>query len=376
MKQKLLFLGTAALATLLAVVPASAATQLKGAHFLSPKHPVGVAYDYYASEIKRLTKGSVTMRVFPGESLLGAKAISDGIRDGVADVGQVVMTYTPSYYPHGVLINDMAMVGPDDLAAAMAVTELYLLNCKACLAEFGKQGQIPLSGISTPAYYIIAKGDMNSLDKIRAKKLRAAGSLWARLSNAIGAVPVNMPTAGMYEAISRGTLDGALYAIGGLKTHGLGDVATQVIMLNTGSFRAAALFSFGKKSWAKLTMDERKAILRATANGVVRNVNEYLKGDEAGLQVAKEKNIPIVQPAPDLQKARDEFVAHDLENTIKGAKDKLGIDDAAAFVANYKKFYAKYEAAIKPIRKDEGKLADLLYNEVYTKLDMATFGMK
>ncbi|MGE0699962.1 MAG: C4-dicarboxylate TRAP transporter substrate-binding protein [Hyphomicrobiaceae bacterium] len=363
-------------ATLCATAAPAAAKQLKAAYFVSPKHPIGIGYQFLADEVKRETKGSVTIRVFPGESLLGAKAISDGVRDGVADMGQVVMTYTPAYYPHGVVINDLAMVGPDDIAGMMAVTELYLLHCPACLAEFDKQNQLPLSGISTPPYVVIAGADFNSLEKIRLKKLRAAGSLWDRFCQAVGAVAVNMPTAGMYEAMSRGTLDGVLYAVGGLKTHGLGDIAKQVILLNTGSFRSGALFSTNKSTWQALTLDERKALLRSISKAVVRTTVAFLEGDKEGLAVAKEKGIPVVEPDPELLKRRNEFVENDLKHTVQNAKEQLGLPDAAEFVANYRKLYDKYEKLAKPIESDETKLSDLIYREVYAKLDVTKLGAK
>lgn len=375
MSRTIKVLSAAVLAAMVAAAPVSAKT-LKAAYFVSPKHPIGVGYQFLADELNRETKGAVKIRIFAGESLLGAKAISDGVRDEVADMGQVVMTYTPAYYPHGVVINDLAMVGPNDMAGAMAVSELMLLHCPGCLAEFDKQNQLPLSGISTPAYFIIAKGDFNSPEKIRLKKLRAAGSLWDRFCRSIGAVAVNMPTAGMYEAMSRGTLDGALYAVGGLKTHGLGDVATQVIMLNTGSFRAAALFSTNKNSWRKLSIDERGALLRAISKAVVRTTAAFLEGDEEGLKVAKEKKIAIVQPHPELLRKRNEFVENDLKHTVANATEKLHLADGAEFVANYRKLYDKYEKLVTPIGKDEKKLSDMFYKEVYAKIDVKTLGMK
>jgi TRAP-type C4-dicarboxylate transport system substrate-binding protein len=325
---------------------------------VSPKHPIGVAYQKLADEVKAETKGAVTIRLFGGESLLAAKAISDGVRDQVADIGQTIYTYTPAYYPHGVLINDMAMVGTDDMAAMMAYTELYLLGCPVCLQELGKQNQLPMAGISTPPYMVIANGDFNSPEKMHLKKLRAGGSLWDRFAKAIGATGVNMPTSGMYEAISRGTLDGALYAIGGLKTHGLGDVAKQVILLNAGSFRAGSIFSMNKASWAALTVDERKGFLRALPKAAVRGSVAYAKGEEEGADVAKQKNIPIVEPDPALAKLRAEFIE----------KEK--------FVADYKKLYEKYDKLVQPIANDEAKLAEMMYNEIYAKIDAATFGVK
>jgi TRAP-type C4-dicarboxylate transport system substrate-binding protein len=216
MKQQTRWLRRAALAgvllcggTLAAAGPAAAET-LKAAHFTSPQHPIGIGFQAFADALKQASDGKLRVHIFPGESLLGAKAISDGVRDDVADFGQVVMTYTPAYYPHGIMINNMAMMGENDMAAAFAVTELYWLDCKPCQQEFARQNQVFVAGGSTAPYVIIAKGDLNGADKIKGAKLRAGGSLWDRFAASIGAVGVNIPTSEMYEGMSRGILNGAL----------------------------------------------------------------------------------------------------------------------------------------------------------------------
>src|SRR3546814_12360090 len=101
-------------------------------------------------------------------------------------------------------------------------------------------------------------------------KLRAGGSLWDRFATFVGATGVNVPSSEMYEALSRGILDAAMYAVGGLKTHGLADVAKQVVMLNLGSFRDGNLYSFNRDTWTKLTTAQRDAVFKAIPVAQVR----------------------------------------------------------------------------------------------------------
>jgi TRAP-type transport system periplasmic protein len=358
------------------LVSAASALTLKAAHYLPPKHPIHLGYQTFAEEVKKNTNGAVTIRIFPGESLLGAKAISDGIRDRVADLGFDTLTYTPSYYPHGMLLNDLSMIGENDMAAAFAIDELFMLHCRPCQIEFEKQNQIFLSSMSTPPYVLVVKGDVNSLEKIKGKKLRAGGPLWDRFAQSVGATGVNIPSSEMFEAMSRGILDGTIYSVGGLKTHGLADVATQVVTLNLGSFRAGNLYSFNRDAWSELSVDQRRAVFRAITAAVVRTINEYHKGEEEAVVVGNQKKIPIVQPDPALQKAKDDFVESDLPIIIDNANKKLGIADAAEFVKQYRDLYAKYEKLVTPLQKDPGKLSELLYTEVYAKLDPAKYGVK
>src|SRR3546814_18522015 len=95
-----------------------------------------------------------------------------------------------------------------------------MLRCAPCRADLQKQNQVFVAGVSTGPYVLIAKGDLNSLDKIKGKKLRAGGSLWDRFATSVGATGVNITSSEMYEALSRGILDAALSAVGGLKKIG------------------------------------------------------------------------------------------------------------------------------------------------------------
>lgn len=367
--------AASAVALAAVALPASAATTIKGVHYLSPKHPIGVGYAAFAKAVDKGTDGQVKVRVFPAEALLGAKAISDGLRDQVADVGWATYTYTPSYYPHGILLNDLAMVGEDGMVAMFAISELFTRHCQPCLAETARQNQVFLTGTSTPPYVLVARTDMNSLEKIKGKKLRAGGSLWDRFATSVGATGVNVPSAEIFESLSRGIIDAAIYSVGGLKSHGLADVASNVVMLNLGAFRSGSLFSFNADTWSAFTPEQRAAIYRAAASAAVLTVNAYREADDEALELAKEKKLPVEQPDESLVKARAAFIEADEAVIIRNAKEKLGIEDPEAFIDKYKELLAKYDGLVRPIENDPEQLAELFYNEIFAKLG-TDYGVK
>ncbi len=361
-------------AGVLAVSQASA-IEIKGAHYLSPTHPLGVGYEVFKDVVEAESGGDIKVRIFAGGALLPAKAISDGIRDGVADVGTVTMSYTPSYYPHGLLMADLAMFGPNDTAATFAQSELFTMHCPGCQEDARKQNHILMVGFSTPQYVLIGKGAMNTLETIKGKKLRAGGPLWARFAESVGAIAVNVPSSEIYEGLSRGILDAAMYARGGLKTHGLGDVADTVSEVPLGSFRANDYFAYNIDSWKKLTPAQRGIVLKGVAAGSVANLQSYAEGEREGVALGKEKGIKFLQPDAAMQKAVDAFVEADSDATIKSWEAK-GLTDAAVIVAKYKELYRKYEALVAPIMDDDEALKALIYEHVYSKLDLNTFGVQ
>lgn len=354
---------------------ALAKTEIKGVTYLPPTHPLGEGYEVFKKVVEKESDGDIRVRLFQGGALLPAKAISDGLRDSVADVGTVTLTYVPSYYPRGLLIGDLALVGPNDNAAAFALTELVMLHCPGCQADARAQNQIAFSVTSTPQYVIVGKGPMNTLETIKGKKLRAGGPLWARLAEDLGATAVNVPSSEIYEGLSRGILDGAIYARGGLKTHGLADVADTVSEVPFGSFRAIHYFSYNIDSWRSLTSAERTIVLRGMAAGTVANRIAYDEGEQEGVELGKEKGVKFLEPDAELMKAMDAFVEKDLAETVERWTEK-GVPEAANIVATYKELYNKYVPLVTPISADQEKLTALLWDEVYSKIDVNTFAVE
>ena len=260
-------------------------------------------------------------------------------------------------------------------AAAIAQSELFILHCPGCQADARKQNQLVFAGFSTPQYVLIGKGPMNTLETIKGKKLRAGGPLWARFAESVGAIAVNVPSSEIYEGLSRGIIDAAMYARGGLKTHGLADVADTVSEVPLGSFRAQNYFSYNIDSWKSLTPAERTIVLKGIAAGAIANRMAYDEGEEEGVALGKEKGIKFLQPDAAMMKAVDAFVERDTEETIQRWKEK-GVTEAAEIVATYKELYKKYEPMVTPIQNDEQKLTELLWNEVLSKIDVNTFGME
>src|SRR5690606_21051605 len=293
----------------------------------------------------------------------------------VANVGFATWTYTPSYYPHGILLNDLAMVGEDDMVAVFAITELFTMHCKPCQAEFAKQNQVFTSGMSTTPYVLVANSDLNSAGQIKGKKLRAGGPLWDRFATSVGGTGGNVPSAAISESLSRGIVAAAIYAVGGVKSHGLADVATNGVMLKLGSFRAGSLYSFNKDTWKEFTPEQRTAAFKAVAAAVVSTTNAYHRADDEALELAKEKKIPINKPDASLVKAKAVFVEKDQAVVIKNAKEKLGIADPKAFIDKYNELLAKYDKLVKPIENDADQLSALMYDEIFAKLG-PDYGLK
>ncbi len=373
---RLISLSMLTAAAMMAAVPAALADkQLKASNWLPPKFPNSVGMKAFIDEIEKSTNGSVKFRLFTGGALFSAKATLDGIKTASADVGHIVYTYFPAEFPTAQLVSDLSMVGTEPQAASAALTELRMLHCEPCQAEEKAQNLVYLGSYSTTPYVMHSKFEIRSAADLEGKKQRSGGPLWDRWTTFVGGVPVNTPSSEMYEALERGQIDVAIYAAGGLKTHGLGDVAKYVTLLPLGGFRAATVFAFNRDTWKGLTVDERKAALAAAPLGLVVTNVEYQKGDQEGLKVAEANNINVVQPSDALKKTLEEFIQKDLAFTVENAKAEYKIEDPQAIIDKYQELYAKYERLLEGKTDDQEAMVKVFHEEIFAKVDPATYGV-
>src|SRR5690606_23210556 len=54
---------------------------------------------HWAEQLNKRTNGQVTVRTFPGGTLLGAREMYDGVSKGVADIGLGAPSYDPGRFP-------------------------------------------------------------------------------------------------------------------------------------------------------------------------------------------------------------------------------------------------------------------------------------
>ncbi len=58
-----------------------------------------VQMERWSKEVEQRTNGKVKVQTFPGGTLLPAKNIFDGVISGMADIGNLAMSYQPGRFP-------------------------------------------------------------------------------------------------------------------------------------------------------------------------------------------------------------------------------------------------------------------------------------
>lgn len=186
--------------------------EIRLAHFFPSTHPAETQLiQPWSKEIETATGGKVKITSYPGESLLPAAQIYDGVVNGIADMGLSCFSYTRGRFPVLEVFELPGIIYPNsDSASRVAWEGIKELNPKEV------QDTKLLMVLTTGPGDLYTKVPVKSLTDMKGLQIRATG-LSAKTLKALGAVPEAMPQSEAYEAISKGIVKGNLGPIEVLK---------------------------------------------------------------------------------------------------------------------------------------------------------------
>lgn len=333
-------------------------------------------YQKFAADLKEATKGEISFEVYSSGSLVPAPTTMQGIADGVAQLGIVYPGYTPSELPLNNVINDLVFVSDDDIAAAFAWVELGLTN-KQLQSEWQENGGLFVGGYATPVYNFVCMKEVSTPETAKGMKIRTAGTAQTAWVQALGAIPVSVPIADVYSGLERGSLDCTMTDPTNLdKGNKFWEVAKTINKLPMGVVLGAT-YVYNADFWNDLTPENRRAIFDQTAVGLARSQVAYHVGVKDALAGSEQRGLKITDANPEMQAKLDAFKKEMILNLAKRSMDERKIADPSEVIANYLELEAKWKNLVVNIdRTDADALAKLVQENIYSKLDEKTFGVK
>lgn len=149
--------------------------------------------------------------------------------------------------------------------------------------EYEALGLHVLFVVVPPPYKVMTGSkEVTAFDQIAGLKLRAVGGAQGDTVVAIGGTPIQVQSPELYDALSRGTVDGAIYAYVGMPPYSLGEVIHHAV---DGVFAGslAVLYAIDDETWEGLPEDVRAAMTEAAAT-TQQHVCSYQDADEAAIR--------------------------------------------------------------------------------------------
>ena len=238
------------LAVGLAPAPAAAdSITLNYANFPpAPTFPC-VQMERWADEVEKRTDGKVTVKTFPGGTLLGAKNMMDGVIAGQADIGCLCMAYQPGRFTV-TNATSLPLGIPNARVGSLALWDLYEKYQPEAFAKVKV-----LAMFTTAPANIMSKMPIRTLEDIRGVDLRASGGA-AQILKAWGANLVGMPMSETPEALQKGVVDGLFSSLEVMKDFKFAELCRYATMTQTVIYPFSVVMNLD--SWNKLPDDVKK----------------------------------------------------------------------------------------------------------------------
>lgn len=366
-------------ATMLSMVGAANAAELTFAGGWPPNSSPTATLENFATAVGELSNGEVSVRVFP-LSLLNFAEANAGVRDGIADMTANLLAYFPAEFANFNMLAEFSELAElEEFAGELSSTafaganmEYVFQSCPACMAEIDAQNQVYLGAASTTTYVLQCVVPVNTVADLQGKRIRTAGAYWARWAEAVGATPVSMSVNETLEGLNQGVLDCTASNTADFVNFGFIDVVKYVyIGLPGAQFNAP--FTMNKDSWNNLTDAQKIAMLRAHAKLTADMTWVYIQEARVGRERAPGLGIEYGDASPELVALNREFISKDKDDVARIYQERFNITNGNESAAALTELLTKWTALTRDITNSD-ELAEIYWNEIYSKIDVATFG--
>ena len=232
--------------------------KLKYAEIMVPTHVVSILAQQFCDEIKKRTNGRVEIFHYPGGTLTATNKVFNGVVTGISDLGMSQIGYNRGRFPV-TEIQDLPLGFPSGYVSTQVINDFYN---KFRPKEWDSVHVLHFHNPGTNVFQLVNK-PVRKLEDLKGLKLRATARQ-GDILKALGAVPVPLEMADLYESMRRNVIDGNYGGIQQTK----GWRMAEVIKYVTASWKLGSVYTFyvimNKDKWNSLP-DDIKQIFTAVA---------------------------------------------------------------------------------------------------------------
>ena len=255
------------------------------------------ALKVWGNELEKRTNGAVKIGQYTwGGALVKTPTMFENMRDRIADVVVFSYQYAPAKFPLSTALQPLFL----DDASNMSYVQTELLKVVPELqAEYEKWNFIPVMWSNGANMALMTNFKFSTMEDLKAKKLRAVGAVIPMVKN-IGAIPVSLGAAEVYEAMQKGTLDGvAGFPAYALISNKMTEVSRQVTDIRYGGYAMWFGIGMNKDAWDELPA-EYQQVIKDIAPVALAAENQATEDDGmAGFKLARQEGVELVQLSPE-----------------------------------------------------------------------------
>lgn len=263
--------------------------------------------DPFMKEAERLSGGNLKFESYPAGQL--GKETTMLVTSGLAEIGLLVPSYETDKLPL-TSVTELPGFHSNSCEGTRKLWEMSKEGGPLYEAEYKQLGVRPLYAVLMGPYQMTsATKKVTSLDELKGLKVRANGAAMEKAIRALGAIPVKVTTTELYDALSRGTVDGAFWPIGSTKMQGLENLIKYTVagpQLGAG----ATVFAISEKAWQKLDPEAQQALAQA-GETTMASLCQHLDEDDARVtkELVDEGLLEVTRLSPEQEAAWAERIA-------------------------------------------------------------------
>jgi TRAP-type C4-dicarboxylate transport system substrate-binding protein len=288
----------------------------------------------FISQVAEATNGQVEIRHFPAEQLGKSRDMLMLTQAGVADIGFVVPSYQSDRMPLST-VTELPGIFESSCQGDAALRALTAEGAILDEREFKPNGVKPLIIFLMPAYQLILSSSrrLGALKDAEGLKIRTPGGAMDLTVMGLGAVPIRMGPAEIYESMSRGTLDGALLAYQSAVSYHLAP------LLKSGTLAqdfgtVAVTFSIRLKTWNALPADVQDTLSRIGQSLSRQACVKFDQAEQESIAKVRAGGVRLITPADNDHADLEAAFARVRADWAKrlDARGKAGTDIVKAFM--------------------------------------------
>ena len=370
-----------ALGAMLASTTAASATSLVFAHGYPTTHPLSVTYDRFIEHVQQ--NSDIELTVHSGGSLLNLIETSPGVRDRVVDIGTILTAYYLAEFPNPNLIANMSMLitaghvlDAPGTAMAGATMEYIFFECDDCRQDYARQNQIYLGSFATPAFDLLCRDSVRSVEDVAGKRLRSAAANYGRWAEHFGGVQVSVPANEIYESLSQGIVDCAMNAASEITGYQLHEViSSATVGFLGGVFSGVDPHNVNIETWRELSEDHRRVLLEASARGVAAATANFQKVATENTVNGPSMGVEIIRATDEMIAANLEFVEGDMAVVERQFSQEYGVQNTTEKMERIRALIDRWRDLTRDWDHSEESLHKLYQDEIFSKIDVSTYGM-
>jgi TRAP-type transport system periplasmic protein len=272
----------------------------------------------WAEKVTGDSGGTLNVKVYVGYTLVNMVNTLDRVQNGVADIAFCILGPVSRQFPK-TLVATLPYVAANAHEAGLALQRLY--DQGVITDEWQGVKPIAFGDFANLTYHTVPM--VKNLDDLKGLKMSVQGRIAGDTLEALGGTPISLPINDVYEALRRGTIQGAAIGWPADVDFKLTDVAKHHLLESLGG--AEAVMIMNKNTYAKLS-GKAKAAIDANIGAFYTNWFNKVIDDTEHVHIdqvehMKDQTVTKLSPAQQAlwKKRADKVIGEWVKRTPDGA---------------------------------------------------------